>query len=574
MKRSLGIGCLTLLTLLTLTASDAGAQAPQIQIEVSVSERNPSVDDFVTVQVRAVSTVRGPLDLEVPSVDGLREVSRSRREGTSFSFGSGGQTMRREVALDLDFAVEKSGRIIFGPVVARAGSTEGRSQPVVLEVEGEPVPAEPEPVLPEAGLAPPGPDEQDVFLRYRVSKDRAVPGEQVTVELLLLARPELALGLEERPQIPAYDGVWMQMLDKPDPLPRTTERIDGKTYAAFRVWKVALFGLQPGEVELEAVQATLRAGRRYGRRGPRLRRSTRPRTLQIEPLPQAGRPANFPSGNVGRLKLTAEVDQKRVEAGRGLMLTLALSGTGNVPQFALPAVEVDHFKAFPPTVDTRVEADASGVQGSKTAQVLLTPTETGVLRIPPFETWAFDVATREYVKLSTEPISVRVEGEAAKLPQADAPRAEGPAPLRLRPALAQARLTPPQTRVPLGVWAALLGLPWLAVGLWRLPRGRGPAPPTPSVQALNALNRAEQQAGQGDPKAWVSAAEAFSWKLLGRPDGHAPDVRQALESASDSVRDEVEQILTQADSVRYAPELAQPPGSAASRWRGALEALP
>ncbi|HJL42410.1 MAG TPA: BatD family protein [Myxococcales bacterium LLY-WYZ-16_1] len=556
----------------------------QVTVEVDLSPTQVQVDDYVSARVIAVSTAPGALSVQMPEVPGLREVSRSRREGTSFSFGNQGQSVRREVVIELDYVAVTPGSHRFPPVKAEADEVSGASDPIPFEVLGPEAAPPTDEDPPANGLFPPDPGDEDAFVRYRISKERAYRGEQVVVEMVLLARPELRFEPVSAP-IPAYDGVWTQVLEKPSFSTRSRERVGGKTWAAYRLWKVALFALKPEPLNLPPAEVVIRPRRRYGRAGPPMRRTTRTRTVPIDPLPREGRPPAFPPGNVGHLTLSAEVDQRKVETGRGLMLTLTLSGTGNVPQFELPEVPaIEGFEAYPPKVDARVDAGPNGVSGRKVAEVLLTPQSAGVHTIPGFEVWTFDPEDARYRKLDTAPIRVDVEGSAAPpTPKPEAAAAEAPPDgVRdrppLRPGLARARLSSPHARIPGLLGALLLAAPWVAMGGWALvgrSRGRGRRG-GPKQRALAAAEMARELAKQRDPQAWVHASEAFSWVLCGRADGHPTDLRERVRAQrlADSDTTTVIRAIEQAEAVRYAPSLVEPATATSGPvWKRIIEEI-
>jgi len=546
----------------------------QVTVEVDLSTRRLEPDDFLNVQIRAVAEGQGRIELEVPAIDGLTEVGRSRREGTSFSLSSSGRTVTRELVLSLDYSADRVGELVYPAITARAGKASASSAPVPFRVGGSPR-AQPAPVppssLPKGAVTPPRPDERDVFLRYELSTDRAFTGAQVLVDMVLYGR-SLPRDVDPEPA-PSPDGAWRHMLGDARRLPRGRARVAGRSYQTVRLWRMALFGLQPGLIELPAYEAGVWMNAGPFARGKRLRRRSIPRQIEILPLPEAGRPAGFSAGNVGDYDFRARVDQRQVDASRGVVLTLEAEGTGNLAQLQLPAVEgLDAFRVFPPTVTSDLEPSADEVRGIKRAEILLTPTRTGDLVIPSFALSTFDAEREAYVELKSRPIPVSVRGKLTprRSPSRDesagavssleeSEPADGA--LELRPILPDPDPAAELDRISLWALAGGLGAPWagaLMLVIWRRRRPRGPAP-----DRGTELEAVLEAATEGRTEAWILARGWLLDRLGLDPDAN-PDldqVRERLQSKSldPSLMALFTEVLTQADAARFAPELAARP---------------
>jgi hypothetical protein len=130
--------------------------------------------------------------------------------------------------------------------------------------------------------------------------------------------------------------------------------------------------------------------------------------LNVLPLPQEGRPADF-SGLVGSFKLESELQPSTVKAGESATFTVLVSGRGNVkriPDLNMPELEQTKVYADQPVLE--VKTDAKGVRGSKTMKWALVPEREGLCQIPPLKISFFDTKSQQYQVIRTTPHSLSV----------------------------------------------------------------------------------------------------------------------------------------------------------------------
>lgn len=395
-----------------------------LTVRAELSDTRVVVGDMVTLQVDIAAHADGAIELSVPQVDGLTEIGRSKSEGTSISFDGFHQQITKQYTLQIQLQAEKPGRLTIPPVTASVGDQRAASRPLTLEVTASAA-GDAEAARP-GEVEPPSASERNLFLRYSVDRASATVGEQMTLALDIYASPQIRIGVEEASPPPTLDGFWREILDQPERFPHRAETVDGRRYDVFRVWKIALFPLNPGTKVIAPAQATFDVNRSFFG-GERVRRRTPPVKLEVKPLPQAGRPPGFNPGNVGTYTLAASVDHDTVRAGQAVTLTLALTGQGNIKNAHLPELgNIRGFKAYAPNVSDEVQLSAAGVSGTKKADILLMPEAGGRLEIPTLSLPVYDPAKGEYSTLTTRPIAVNVQGDPAAL--AAAARASGTAP--------------------------------------------------------------------------------------------------------------------------------------------------
>lgn len=407
---------LGLVTGLLLASSPAVAQS--VQVNATLSESTVAIGDVVTMEIVASTNGNADLDIQVPNYGWVKELRRSQSESSQFSFTNAGQQMLRQRTLRIDFEAAKPGKYVMSSITARSGQNQASAGALPIEIVDSPaalaVPATP------GQVAPPLPQEQGLFVRYRASKATAYLGEQVLLDLDIFTNGSFSL--EEAKSPPALDGFWREIIDQPNRLVAREVNVGGQRMRAYRLWRVALFPLNAGQRTIPQEKFTFATNRGMFNAGTRLRRMAPPITLEILPLPTEGRPNDFASTNVGDYYLTATVDSQRVEAGKAILLRVRLSGRGNIKNARLPTItDVPGFRAFPPSVKDSVSSGDQGVSGIKEAEVILMPLKGGRLTVPSFALSTFSPSKGSYERLTTPSIQVFVEGNPASAPAGPPP---------------------------------------------------------------------------------------------------------------------------------------------------------
>lgn len=404
------------------------------------------------------------------------------------------------------------------------------------------------------------------------SKDSSFVGEEVTITYELVTQAEVQ-GIEyvEAPQFP---GLWAEDLERSERPQGRRDTWEGRPVARFTLLKKAVSGLTPGSVTLPP--AKIRIGVRvpmdpfgdpFAMLRPRvLERETKPIILKILPIP--GRP-DF-KGPVGQFGVTATVDRKSIPAGEAVTLKVRLAGSGNLrtatdmPQLSIPGVKV-----YPPSSRTLPARGTAKGGTSAEWDFVVVPSDPGKLVIPSVSFEVFDTAEKKLVVRRSEPITLAVEA-AAPLAVASAgavtatPAAAGngseasttlpgvpptPTPFPSARDLAQTTIAVP-------LWA-LIAAPCVLVAAggaaWFL-RRRARA-----LGSAGALLVAEP--GETKERA-VARVERAIREHLARRTGASETVAVSalLDELADrgvppALREELRQLLSQADFLRFAPQL-------------------
>ena len=264
--------------------------------------------------------------------------------------------------------------------------------------------------------------DDDLFLRLTLSRTSAVVGEPINVSLKLYQRVSVA-GFEDA-RFPSFNGFWSQEIQAPTNIEFTRENYNGSLYnsAILRTWTI--IPQQSGDLTIEPAELVCLVNVRVSTGGGSIfdsffqddYRTVRKRiysksyTVKVSPLP-SGAPASF-GGGVGSFTMKAALSTDKVDAHDAASLKVTISGTGNVNLLEAPKVQ------FPPDFEA-YDVKITDAQGSKTFEYPFIPRSSGDFTIGPVEYSFFDINTRKYVTLTSEPMPLSV----ARGSNADSPGA-------------------------------------------------------------------------------------------------------------------------------------------------------
>ena len=125
-------------------------------------------------------------------------------------------------------------------------------------------------------------------------------------------------------------------------------------------------------------------------------------TLNVRPLPEAGKPANF-SGAVGQYDFTVELGPStKVHVGDPLTLHMQIKGEGNLQATKFPTVaDTKNFKLYDPDITEK--------GGKKQFEQVLIPTSDKVKELGPLSFSYFDPQTKKYQTITRGPFALTVE---------------------------------------------------------------------------------------------------------------------------------------------------------------------
>ena len=408
------------------TSAAARAEAPRFQAEV---DRNQVLvgESFVYQVTLGVGNERVS-DYRPPEFKGLRVLGTSGpNQSTQMQFGGAGTFVEVSYSWRYELTPTQKGMVTIAPARVKVNGQEFRTGTVTISAANLGSTAPPPPIAPSPAQPAPGtasrasPPRAAVpaeaasggsFIRVVADKQKAFVGEAIGATWYLYINQTVdKFDLQAEPHT---EGFWTEDVQVPSrrgALVQTEETVDGRPYQVAAVLKKALFPLQVGKLTVTPMEARISRSDFFGNsvRGQQVRSA--PLDIEVLPLPKAGQPAGFNSANVGTFTLSARVDRARVAVGEAVTLTIEISGRGNLRKLALPVIpKLAGWKSYDPRVTVTVDP-ASGVTGTKTAEVLLLPERPGNVTIPPLVLDTFDPEGNRYARVETAALVLTATGD-------------------------------------------------------------------------------------------------------------------------------------------------------------------
>lgn len=258
----------------------------------------------------------------------------------------------------------------------------------------------------------------DLFITATVNKTKAYEQEAI----LLTYKVYFTVNLRELEiKMPDLKGFLTQEVELQRGQP-TLEHYNGRNYNTI-VWsQYVLFPQQTGKLEIPSIDFDATVAVRTQRSmdpfdmffnggssyvDVRKTISTPKLTVNVSPLP-TGKPASF-AGGVGEFALKSSITTTELKANEAVTLKLEISGVGNMKLVSTPEVQwPQDFETYDPKVDNKFSLTRNGLSGKKVIEYLAIPRHAGSFTIPPVEFSYFDLKSKSYRTLTTEPYELSV----------------------------------------------------------------------------------------------------------------------------------------------------------------------
>ena len=409
--------CLLLLTAWCLPS----ARAARGGASAAASLSDTSVDAGEQTQFR-ISVTNGDAEEppRAPNVEGLSITYAGRSASSQYNFSNGSLSQSTTTTYVYTVDTERPGRYaIPGQEVRLSDGSVLRTLPVTLTVLGS------------GGGT--GGNKPPAYCELIVPKKSAYVGESVPIEVranyvansLHVASPEVIL---------SGDGFSVQNFTPPRPLGQVSQ--DGRYHVD--LYRSAIAGVKIGTLTvgpatiIPTLQLPRTAGSRrrsfndpfadpfgqfdpYNMAPPRqVQLRSELAVLEVKPLPDAGKPADF-SGAIGQFKLEADAVPNKAATGDPVTVRLRLSGQGNFDRVAAPVLSDDRgLRTYPPSAKFKADNEVN-LSGTKTfEQVVIADGPRTTL--PSYHFNYLDPATGKYVVIDTPPLPVKIEGRNVATP--------------------------------------------------------------------------------------------------------------------------------------------------------------
>lgn len=264
--------------------------------------------------------------------------------------------------------------------------------------------------------------DQNLHLIAEVSKENPYMNEPVSVVYKLYVSPSIVVSDFRPLDNPKYNNFWSQ--DITLNRYKVEEGIyKGKPYRYVVLKRVVLYPQKSGALEIEplALDVSLEVptdrrdffgGRIYTKTNKVV--SAGKRTIQVKPLPSAGKPAGF-NGAVGDFSFGVSTTKDALNASESLQANVTVEGSGNLKLFQLPKLSLPSaLEVYEPEFTENVRTSTSGMQGTVSEQYTIVPSFQGKYPIPSISFSYFNPKEERYITIDSKEITINVlEGPMA-----------------------------------------------------------------------------------------------------------------------------------------------------------------
>ncbi len=554
------LGHTAMVAVIALGILAPAALAQNVHVEASADRTAATLDDAIRLDIMVRGPFQGRPELRAPELLDFRVASSG--ESQSYSIVNG--QMSASYTFTFVLFPQHEGDLVVPAFVVFLKGQEHRTEPIRVQVSGQ---AQAPATGDAAGEA------KDLFVVARVDKEKAYVNEQVLYTFYLYYAVRVS-NLNYTP--PKFEGFWVEKLQEGEK--QYHKIVNGRRYLVVEV-STAIFPTTSGTLDIEPsvlrlVEIAERSFSFFDRGVERVLRS-RPTTVEVLPLPAAGRPADF-DGAVGEdLELASRLDRHEIPEGEPVTMTVTVSGSGNVRTFSKPRLpELPAFKTY----DANSKSDVRNldrVTGTRTYEVVLVPRGPGEFAIPPVRLSYFDTRSDSYKTLQTEAQRVNATPVAGGTPQM-----AGQTPLQQDIEVLSTDISHIRTDVPVsdawmplyarGIFMLLAPMPLLAVGAVALLQRRRQRFAADVALARSSraravarkrLAQAERLLAEGKHQEFYAEAQRAVLQYVGDKLNapvagltHAA-LRQQLDAAgaNEDTRERLVQLLEHCDAARFAP---------------------
>ncbi|WP_029033053.1 BatD family protein [Salinimicrobium terrae] len=258
---------------------------------------------------------------------------------------------------------------------------------------------------------------ENIHLVAEISDTNPYLNEAITVVYKLYVSPRINVSDWRQIDSPKFSDFWSQNIDIRR-LQVENGTYDGEPYRFVVLRKTVLYPQKTGKLNIEPLTLNISVevpGNRRDIFGNRFYETVDKvvaagnRSIEVKPLPQEGRPADF-TGAVGKnLNLNVTTDKTELRATESLQATVEVTGQGNLKLFDLPPLTVPaSMEKYEPEYVEDVNTTINGMQGSILNNYTLVPQSKGKYPIPPVTFSYFDLDSQSYRTLTSDEIMVDV----------------------------------------------------------------------------------------------------------------------------------------------------------------------
>lgn len=261
---------------------------------------------------------------------------------------------------------------------------------------------------------------EDLFVKTEIAQAEAWQGEAVVVTHKLYIKHEIRGYDIARANYAATDALWLDRLEL-NYSDESTETIKGVQYHVYTIMQTAAYPLKTGKVTIPKLDLIVRIGvpavvkspfwgTMTTTRAKDFRLTSNELSLKVKPLP--GARTDGKTETVGHFDISASINKTEVTANQSVVLTVTVSGNGNLHHIESQDLVMDipsDCDITYPKVSQHISAKGNLVSGSKTFRYVLIPRSEGEFFIPGVTFTYYDDETQTYKTITTQDFRLDVK---------------------------------------------------------------------------------------------------------------------------------------------------------------------
>lgn len=436
------------LVLLTAYAAQA-----QVKFSATISPREIGKSEYTQLRL-VVENANEVQQIVPPNLSNFIIVSGpSQESGMSMVNG----VVKKFIALNFVLKPKSTGKFTIGAARAKADAGDYTSNPVTVKVGDKPTGnnsatnalsspfgamdpfADPEPrssyndYILRKGENPADKIARNMLVRVDVDKKSCYVGEPVLVTYKLYTRLKSESNMVKNP---SFNGFSVIDLQQPNDMSYHTEKLDGREYNVYIIRKAQLYPLLPGNLELgiaeidnkvqfikaeyinqhadifgDFTQATIPP---EGTEIQRVSLQSKPLSISVKPLPDAGRPQSF-KGAVGNFSIDTRIERNNFSTDDAGNMAIIISGEGNLQMINAPEITwPGGMEGFDSKATDDLYKGTVPVSGRKIFEFPFTVAKAGNYSLPVAEFSYFNIREGKYKTLKTAPVAFTVTKGSGK----------------------------------------------------------------------------------------------------------------------------------------------------------------
>lgn len=275
---------------------------------------------------------------------------------------------------------------------------------------------------------------QNLFMKVMVNKNSCFVGEPVVATFKLYSRLESKSDIVKNP---GFYGFTVQDMVNLSDKEMFIEKVKGKLFDVHTIRKVALYPLQGGFFNIDAMEVKniiefsksavnkkteqeIVEGILINNEPEKQKENaeeyestmnTVPITINVKPLPEKNKPASF-DGATGLFTISANVVKNKLSTTESDVLEITISGKGNFIQVNAPAVKWPKgIEGFDPLIKDSLNKLSSPLTGSRTYCYPFVATTPGKYIFPAIIFSFFNTDSENYKTITTVPFQLHIDNK-------------------------------------------------------------------------------------------------------------------------------------------------------------------